>query len=185
MRFNPYDPCVFLHIVQSVWLAQWLALSASFEYLCYEYTAIINMLVLSVRGPSLCVRIWRLQTSDSDVLRRFPRWKRSIIQIYILPCLAIILTMPGGGTTHRCSHPLAIISGWRPSAAHFSGRGWYSLMLAWSRYKPRKTPSPSAGACLNSMLRCCYRDGIASGHGISAVMGRTMHTVWKTADPAQ
>ena len=38
-----------------------------FEYLCYVSTVIINMFTLSVRGPTLNVRIWRLQTSDSDV----------------------------------------------------------------------------------------------------------------------
>ena len=32
-----------------------LALSASFDYSCYEYTAIINTLILSFRGPSLDV----------------------------------------------------------------------------------------------------------------------------------
>ena len=52
-----------------------LALSASFEYLLWVYTVILNILILSVRGPSLDVRIWRLQTSDSDVLRRAARWK--------------------------------------------------------------------------------------------------------------
>ena len=31
----------------------WLALSASFEYLCYEPTVIINILILSVRGSTL------------------------------------------------------------------------------------------------------------------------------------
>ena len=37
-----------------------------FEYLCYGFTAIINILTLTVRGSALVVRIWRLQTSDSD-----------------------------------------------------------------------------------------------------------------------
>ena len=37
-----------------------LTLSASFEYLCYGYTAIINILIRSVREQSLDVRIWRL-----------------------------------------------------------------------------------------------------------------------------
>ena len=40
--------------------------SASFEYLCYRSTAIRNSFTLSVRGSSLYVIIWRLQTSDSD-----------------------------------------------------------------------------------------------------------------------
>ena len=34
------------------------------EYICYESTAIINILILSVRGSTLDVRIWRLQTSN-------------------------------------------------------------------------------------------------------------------------
>ena len=34
-----------------------LALSALFEYLCYGSTIIINILILSVRGPSVDVRI--------------------------------------------------------------------------------------------------------------------------------
>ena len=37
----------------------WLALSALFEYICYGSTAILNILILSVRGPS--------SASDSDV----------------------------------------------------------------------------------------------------------------------
>ena len=36
---------------------------------------LIIFVILSVRGSPLDVRIWRLQTLNSDVLRRFPRWK--------------------------------------------------------------------------------------------------------------
>ena len=36
---------------------KWLALSASFEYICYGYTAIINLFTLTVRGSTLDVRI--------------------------------------------------------------------------------------------------------------------------------
>ena len=43
------------------------AFSALFEHLCYGTTAIINILILSVRGPSLYVRICRLYTSGSAV----------------------------------------------------------------------------------------------------------------------
>ena len=32
----------------------------SFEYLCYGSTAIIHILILTVRGSTLDVRIWRL-----------------------------------------------------------------------------------------------------------------------------
>ena len=52
----------------------YLALSYLFEYLCYESTAILNILILPVGGTSIYVRIWRIktvptltQTSDSDV----------------------------------------------------------------------------------------------------------------------
>ena len=41
-----------------------LALSDSFEYLCYGSTTVGNILILLVRGPSLCVRISSLQTAD-------------------------------------------------------------------------------------------------------------------------
>ena len=37
----------------------WLALSASFEYLSYGSTAIINILILSALGTSLNVRIYK------------------------------------------------------------------------------------------------------------------------------
>ena len=36
-------------------------------YLCYGSTAIRNIRILSVQGPSLFIRIWRLQTSYSDI----------------------------------------------------------------------------------------------------------------------
>ena len=38
----------------------YLALSDSFEYTCYESTAITNILMLTVRESTLVVRIWRL-----------------------------------------------------------------------------------------------------------------------------
>ena len=44
-----------------------VSLFPSCEYLCYESAAIMNISILSARGPSLYVRIWRLQTSDSDI----------------------------------------------------------------------------------------------------------------------
>ena len=37
-----------------------LALSDSFEYLCYECTAISNIFTLIVQGLTSVVRIWRL-----------------------------------------------------------------------------------------------------------------------------
>ena len=42
------------------------AISDSFEYLCYGSTAIINIFTLTAQRATLVVRIWRLQTSDSD-----------------------------------------------------------------------------------------------------------------------
>ena len=38
-----------------------LALFDSFEYLCHECTAIINLLILYVREPTLDARFWRLK----------------------------------------------------------------------------------------------------------------------------
>ena len=59
----------------------WLALSNSFEYLCHRSTAIRNISSLSVRGSTLGVRIWRLQTSDSDDWSRCPRCKGLIYHL--------------------------------------------------------------------------------------------------------
>ena len=42
-----------------------MSLSDSFEYLCYWSTSIRNILILTVRGPSLYVKIWRLQTAPT------------------------------------------------------------------------------------------------------------------------
>ena len=55
---------VFFNLKSSI---SQLALSASFEYICYGSTVIINMLFIAVRGSTLDVRIWRLWTSDSDI----------------------------------------------------------------------------------------------------------------------
>ena len=41
-------------VLKSSYISQ-LALSASFEYLCYGFTAIINILLFSVRGSTLDV----------------------------------------------------------------------------------------------------------------------------------
>ena len=69
LRFNPYNaeiflykpwrPTIFFNLKSSKMSS--LALSDSFEYLCYGSTAIINLLILSVLGPHL---------SESDVCRR-------------------------------------------------------------------------------------------------------------------
>ena len=48
-------------------LSDWLDLSVSFEYLYYVSMAIRNILIPSVQGPYIHVKIWRLQTSDSDL----------------------------------------------------------------------------------------------------------------------
>ena len=45
-----------------------LALSDSFEYLWYGST-IIHIITFTTRGSTLDVRIWRVQSSDSDVSR--------------------------------------------------------------------------------------------------------------------
>ena len=44
----------------------YLALSDSFEYLCYGSTVITNIFTLTVLGWTLVVRIRRPKTSDSD-----------------------------------------------------------------------------------------------------------------------
>ena len=47
-----------------------LALSYSFEYLCYGSMDIINILILSVRGHPLGARIWRLQTARAERVKQ-------------------------------------------------------------------------------------------------------------------
>ena len=64
--YEPRDQRVFF-ILES-WMSE-LALSVSFEYLCYGSTNIINSFALSLRGSTLDVSIWRLQMS-TDVYRR-------------------------------------------------------------------------------------------------------------------
>ena len=62
-----------------------LALSDSFEYLCYGSTAIRYIFTLTVRGSTLVVRIWRLQTSDSDDWSLSPRCKGEILTTKVDP----------------------------------------------------------------------------------------------------
>ena len=61
-----YPPWSFFFNLKSSQMS-YLALSASFEYLWYGFTAIINILILSARGPFLNFRICRLYAADSDV----------------------------------------------------------------------------------------------------------------------
>ena len=68
----------------------WLALSDSFEYLCYGSMNIRNILILTVRGQSLCVR------TSTDV--RFGRIKtvpalKGLKRIYITSifCVGVLL----------------------------------------------------------------------------------------------
>ena len=83
LLINPYNAEIFLYKAwrpnslfnsKSSWMSE-LALSDSFEYLCYGSMAIINIFTLTARGSTLDVRIWRLQTSDSDDWSRSPRFK--------------------------------------------------------------------------------------------------------------
>ena len=55
--------------LKSSYMSFFLAISTSYEYLCYKSTAIINMFTLrpTVRGSTSDVSIRRLQTSGSDV----------------------------------------------------------------------------------------------------------------------
>ena len=71
------------------------ALSDSFEYLCYGSTAIRNVFTLTVRGSTLDVSIWRLQTSDSDDWSLSPRCKGKLAKLF-----------------NWNSHPLEIVSRW-------------------------------------------------------------------------
>ena len=52
----------------------WLALSDSFEYLCYRSAAITHIFILTAGVPTLVVRILRLKTSNSDDWSRSPRF---------------------------------------------------------------------------------------------------------------
>ena len=53
-----------------------LALSALFEYLCYESTVIINILIRSGRGPSLYVRKCDVYTRQILTNKNGPNNKR-------------------------------------------------------------------------------------------------------------
>ena len=84
--FNPYHVAIFLYktwrtksffqfeIIINVFPPSF-SFSASLEYLCYEFTTSRTTLILSVEGQSSYVRIWCIQTSNSDVWSRSPRWK--------------------------------------------------------------------------------------------------------------
>ena len=70
LKYFWYKPCMdtkVFFLLKSSWMSL-LALSASFEYICYESTAIIHILLFQCRGDQLNVKIWRLQTSDFDAL---------------------------------------------------------------------------------------------------------------------
>ena len=55
------------HSIFSIWNHHnCLSCFRSFENLCYGSTTIIFLSILLVRGPSLDVKIWRLQTPDSS-----------------------------------------------------------------------------------------------------------------------
>ena len=74
--FNPYSAEIFLYkpLRPKGFFQFEIIINVSVgPFRCYGITAIRN--ILSVQGQSLYVRIWRPQTSDSDVLRRSPHWK--------------------------------------------------------------------------------------------------------------
>ena len=58
-----------------------LDFSDSFKYLCYGFTAIRIICTLTVRGSTLVVRIWRLQSSESDYV-----YRRQILMTKVDPC---------------------------------------------------------------------------------------------------
>ena len=71
-----------------------VALSASFEYWCNGFTAIINILILSVREPSSIVRIWHLKTVPALkglLLRRWVHIKPTLGERFVLAELTISL----------------------------------------------------------------------------------------------
>ena len=87
------------------------ALSDSFEYLCYGSTVIRNIWILSVRGPSLDIRIWRLHlyTSESDVYRRriltykdAPRTERVKVAVHYATTAGYRFGHIYAFSTHRC-----------------------------------------------------------------------------------
>ena len=47
-------------------------IAASFEYLCYGSTTIINIFTPLVQGSTWNVKMWRLQTSDYEVYKSIP-----------------------------------------------------------------------------------------------------------------
>ena len=107
-KFNLYNAEIFLHKyinqrVFSIWNHHNLALSSSFEYLCYGSTIIRNILILSARGSSLYVRIWHLQTSDSDVYRpRAERVKESLAKVfYFSGTLVFLLILCSNKRRHQ------------------------------------------------------------------------------------
>ena len=83
------------------------ALLASCEYLCYGSTVIINILILSVRGPSLFIDIRQNLTSDYDVWKVYSNNSFQELSIFVQRILfihlrlEIALTIPalneGGG----------------------------------------------------------------------------------------
>ena len=58
----------------------YLALSDSFEYLCFGSTTIRNIVILSVRGPSLNVRIGHRR--QSLTYKEGPRAERVKVNLY-------------------------------------------------------------------------------------------------------
>ena len=59
----------------------YLALSASFEYVCYGSTASITLLIISVRGPTLDVRIWRLNLKLVKITDNREIWKQTFANL--------------------------------------------------------------------------------------------------------
>ena len=58
---------MFFSIWKKINFLATVAVSCAFEYLCSGSTAIKNVFAILVRRLTLDVKIWRLQTSDSDV----------------------------------------------------------------------------------------------------------------------
>ena len=85
-------------------------------YWHYGSTAIINSLILSVRGPSLDVRIWRLRTS--------PRWKGET--------KSCIIVVDGGATLNQhWANVSKEVSAWGRAGIYAWNQIWLSFPVRW------------------------------------------------------
>ena len=118
------------------------ALSDSFEYLCYGSTAIIKIYLL-VQGWTLDTRIWRLQTSNSEIHQHYDYspYKLCFIvsQLQRLVLLKTRLTVRDWKPPPRIIESLTQISVWWL----FSALGSYELShSAWKKILQKFSSPP-------------------------------------------